>query len=227
MIESTPHWFEQHFGCRVRDEDLLRLALSHRSVGDRNNERLEFYGDALLGCYISEELYHRFPTADEGQLSRLRVSLVKGATLAEIAREISIGSHLVLGSGEKHGGGRQRDSILADTLEALFGAIAIDRGREACRDAVLRVFAQRLAGLDLSQATKDPKTQLQEYLQARGRPLPVYELVETRGADHEREFTVSCSLSDQAIAFQGVASSRRSAEQAAAGRLFAALEGAA
>ncbi|MEM1403982.1 MAG: ribonuclease III [Pseudomonadota bacterium] len=216
-------WLEQHFGCRLDDDQLLKQAFSHRSMGAHNNERLEFLGDSILGLVISEALYHRFPSADEGQLSRLRVSLVKGVTLARVAREIELGEGLILGAGETHGGGRRRDSILADTLEALFGAITIDKGYEAAKASVLRVFAQRLADLRLEQAEKDPKTRLQEHLQGRGEALPVYELIRESGEEHARVFDVSCSLDIGGIHGEGRGSSRRSAEQLAAAAVLEKL----
>lgn len=221
---SASRWLQQRFGCELRDQSLLLQALSHRSVGSRNNERLEFLGDAVLGYVISDELYRRFPDADEGELSRLRVSLVKGKTLALVARELELGEQLKLGMGEQHGGGRRRDSILADTFEALLGAIALDLGIEACRAAIFQVFAHRLADLKLDQAQKDPKTRLQEYLQGRTRPLPSYELERATGEDHAQTFFVSCTLLDDLQQTQGHGSSRRSAEQAAAEAMLGMLE---
>jgi ribonuclease-3 len=221
---DAQRWLRQHFGCELEDPDLLHQALSHRSVGRRNNERLEFLGDAVLGYVISDELFRRFPEADEGELSRLRVSLVKGKSLASLARKLGLGDYLMLGMGERHGGGRQRDSILADTLEALFGAISRDRGFEASRVAILQVFAQRLAALRLDQAVKDPKTRLQEHLQGQGRPLPDYLLDRTEGEDHVRRFFVSCALTDEGVMTAGEGNSRRAAEQAAATAMLARLE---
>lgn len=216
-------WLERQFGCRLNDASLLAQALSHRSVGSRNNERLEFLGDSVLGYLISEELYCRFPDADEGQLSRLRVSLVKGSALAAVAREVDLGDQLRLGAGEQHGGGRRRDSILADSLEAVLGAIALDSGLEACREAVRKVFRSRLDGLRLEQARKDPKTRLQELLQGTGRPLPAYVLRKTDGEEHARVFTVACELTDGREVAEGVGDSRRSAEQSAATALLVQL----
>lgn len=206
------------------DTQLLARALSHRSVGSRNNERLEFLGDAVLGYVISDALYRRFPDADEGQLSRLRVSLVKGSALAEVARELGLGERLRLGAGERSGGGRQRASILADTLEALLGALAIDRGLEECREAILRVFASRLETLDPARAQKDPKTRLQEYLQGRQRALPEYTVTATSGEEHRRVFTVVCRLPDAGLESEASGPSRRAAEQAAAASLLSRLE---
>ena len=209
----------------MHDAALLSRALSHRSVGSCNNERLEFLGDAVLGFVLSEALYQRFPQADEGQLSRLRVVLVKGSALARLARELGLGERLRLGAGERSGGGRQRQSILADTLEAVLGAIALDRGIDCCRRAILHIFAERLEALDPAQVRKDAKTRLQEWLQGRGRPLPIYEVIDARGQEHQRIFRVRCSLSDDAAAAQAEGASRRAAEQDAAQALLATLEG--
>jgi ribonuclease-3 len=222
---DSQRWLEQHFGCRLSDSALLEQALSHRSVGARNNERLEFLGDAVLSFVISEALYARFPTADEGQLSRLRVALVKGSALARLAREIGLSPQLRLGSGERSGGGRQRASILADTLEAVLGAIALDQGIGAAREAVLKVFAGHLDDLRLDSLEKDPKTRLQEFLQARQRPLPEYQLLRAEGEEHARSFTVACVLADDGGAATGQGSSRRAAEQQAAQRALEVLEG--
>ncbi|MEM1189563.1 MAG: ribonuclease III [Pseudomonadota bacterium] len=216
-------WLAREFGCRLSSDSLLQQALTHRSAGRRNNERLEFLGDAVLGFVISEELYRRFPDADEGQLSRLRVSLVKGSALAKLARELDVGAHLRLGSGETSGGGRQRSSILADTLEALLGAVLLDQGVESAQAAVGRVFAERLQDLRLDAARKDPKTRLQEYLQARRRPLPDYQELSVSGADHARTFTVRCLLSDDGANAEGEGASRRAAEQAAAQALLVSM----
>ncbi|EED32722.1 ribonuclease III [gamma proteobacterium NOR5-3] len=220
---DAQQWLERQFGCRLQNGSLLTQALSHRSVGSRNNERLEFLGDSVLGFVVSEELYRRFPDADEGQLSRLRVSLVKGSALAAVARELDLGDQLRLGAGEIHGGGRRRDSILADTLEALLGAIVLDLGIEACRAAISRVFQSRFDALKLEQARKDPKTRLQEFLQGRGRQLPDYVLCDAAGEDHAKIFTVACELSDGDEVAQGVGESRRAAEQAAATAILAQL----
>lgn len=225
---EAQQWLHRQFGFRLKDAELLSQALSHRSVGRRNNERLEFLGDSVLGFVISEELFRRFPDADEGQLSRLRVALVSGKALAKVARELQVGEMLILGSGEIHGGGRQRDSILADTLEALFGAFCIDQGFEICRQSIRRVFAKRLDALRLEQARKDAKTRLQEYLQGRGESLPSYSVIEVSGEEHARTFVVQCDI---VVASQGGArhakgqgASRRAAEQDAAGALLTELQ---
>jgi len=203
-------------GHRFADASLLELALSHRSTGSQNNERLEFLGDSVLSFVISGELYHRFPEVDEGRLSRLRASLVKGETLAQLARELSLGDYLRLGSGELKSGGFRRDSILADAFEAILGAVYLDAGLETVQGLILRLFDKRLAAVNPATALKDPKTRLQEYLQSRQLPLPHYEVEEISGKAHAQTFTVSCRVSgiDGVISASG--SSRRKAEQAAA-----------
>lgn len=205
------------------DPALLELALSHRSVGAKNNERLEFLGDSILNHIIAEQLYSRFPVTREGDLSRMRASLVCGETLAEVGRELNLGDHLLLGSGERKSGGRRRGSILADALEALFGAVLLDGGIESCRECVVGLFASRLAKLTLDSATKDPKTRLQEYLQGRQRPLPDYELLGVSGEAHQQQFQVACRLHKPSLAVEGGGSSRRRAEQDAAERALEQL----
>jgi ribonuclease-3 len=201
-----------------KDKALLKLALSHRSNGKVNNERLEFFGDSVLGFIIAEVLYQRFPEASEGELSRLRAELVKKNTLAEIARELSLGEHLILGSGESKSGGADRDSILADALEAVVSAIYLDAGIAACREEVLSWFSSRLGRLQTGQEIpeKDAKTRLQEYLQSKQLGLPEYVVSELEGKDHEQQFTISCKVDLFEKAIQGHGSSRREAEQQAA-----------
>lgn len=198
-----------------RDPSLAQLALTHRSVGRPNNERLEFLGDALLGMLVAELLYAAHPQASEGELSRLRAQLVNGQALAELARELELGDGLRLGPGELKSGGFRRDSILADAFEALIAAVYLDGGFPACRDAVARLFGERVAALPRS--SKDAKTRLQEWLQARGLPLPHYELKDSYGEDHARTFDVRCAIAEpRAIEAEGRGSSRRAAEQDAA-----------
>jgi ribonuclease-3 len=213
---------------RFRDPALAELALTHRSMGKPNNERLEFLGDALLGAFVAEMLYEAHPNASEGELSRLRAQLVNGQALAAIARELELGDRLKLGPGELKSGGFRRDSILADAFEAMLAAIHLDGGLEACRGTVRELFAERIAALPRS--SKDAKTRLQEWLQGRGLPLPHYELKDCRGEDHARTFDVSCAIAEpMAIAADGSGGSRRAAEQAAAdivlSRLLAAASG--
>lgn len=200
---------------RFRDPVLAQLALTHRSIGKPNNERLEFLGDALLGAIIAEMLYEAHPKASEGELSRLRAQLVNGQALALVARELELGDELKLGPGELKSGGFRRDSILADAFEALVAAVYLDAGFEACREVVRGLFGERIAAL--RRSSKDAKTRLQEWLQAGGWPLPQYELTASHGEDHAKTFDVSCAISEplpvQAEA-RGV--SRRAAEQDAA-----------
>ncbi len=197
------------------DESLFKQALTHRSAGRRNNERLEFLGDALLNLIVAEHVYEQFPSASEGDMTRARASLVNGLALAELAREANMGEHLVLGPGELKTGGFRRDSILADTFEAVIAAIYLDSGWESCRTLVRRVFAERVAAVD-GKVSKDSKTQLQELLQANGLALPVYELVGARGDDHDKQFDVVCQVESLGLNQTGSGSSRRAAEQAAA-----------
>jgi ribonuclease-3 len=202
---------------------LLEQALTHRSAGPVNNERLEFLGDALLGLVIAEALWHRFPRADEGELSRRRAALVNKESLAQIARGLRLGDYLRLGSGETRTGGHARDSILADAFEALIGAIYQDKGFEVAREMLLRVFEQPLAQVAEREAIKDPKTLLQEMLQSRRRPLPDYEVVDIGGQQHAQQFVVRCRLPDLDVATDGQGTSRRRAEQDAAERMLALL----
>jgi len=211
---------QKALGHEFADRQLLTKALTHRSAGGRNNERLEFLGDSIVNHIIAEALYRRFPGAREGELSRMRASLVKGETLAELARELQLGDYLLLGPGERKSGGYRRSSILADTLEALAGAILLDAGFERCRVCVMAWFARRLeqlaAAVDKGVPDKDAKTRLQEYLQGRGNPLPQYELLAVRGEDHDLQFSVACRLGNPQLVAEGSGSSRRKAEQAAA-----------
>lgn len=196
--------------------ELLELALSHRSLGGEHNERLEFLGDAVLGMVIAEALYLHFPKADEGQMSRLRSTLVKRDSLAALARSLELGTVLRMGAGELNAGGQERSSTLADTLEAIIGAIYLDAGFEASQKFILRLYDEQLRRLDPAQADKDPKTRLQERMQAATRPLPEYELMSVSGQPHEQTFILSCLLTDSGQQTQGSGTSRRRAEQAAA-----------
>ncbi len=210
---------------RFKQQDLLRLALSHRSSGKDNNERLEFLGDSILGFIIAEALYTRFPSASEGELSRIRAELVKKNTLADIARELDLGDILILGAGESKSGGKERDSILADALEALVSAIYLDAGLAACRTEVLAWYDSRLSQLvaDETLPDKDAKTRLQEYLQAQKMSLPEYEMAELEGKDHEQLFTITCKIELLKSPVEGRGSSRREAEQEAATRAIELL----
>lgn len=224
-MEKAERWLQDKLQFRFRNADLLGRALTHRSAAGRNNERLEFLGDAVLDFVISDAVIKLRPDADEGDLSRLRASLVKDTALAELAAELGIGAHLVLGSGEKKSGGHRRASILADAMEAIFGAVYLDSGFDAARDMILRVFAQRLATLPDAGDLRDPKTRLQEWLQARKLALPVYELVDVQGKDHRRRFRVACSVTELSQVTEGESTSRRKAEQQAARDMLQILSG--
>jgi ribonuclease-3 len=204
---------------RFRDPLLAELALTHRSIGKPNNERLEFLGDALLGAVIAEMLYEVHPKASEGELSRLRAQLVNGQALAVMARELELGDELKLGQGELKSGGFRRDSILADAFEALVAAVYVDGGFDACREVVRTLFVERIAVL--RRSSKDAKTRLQEWLQAGGWPLPQYELTATHGEDHAKTFDVRCTIDQpQSMLADAAAGSRRAAEQDAAETLL-------
>lgn len=216
-IANDPAALERALGHRFGDRDLLQLALTHRSVsGTRNNERLEFLGDSVLGHVIAAELYTRFPRASEGELTRARARLVNGDMLARIATGFALGDYLRLGPGELKSGGHRRGSILADALEALIGAIHVDAGLATAQHCVLAWYAPLLADLRIDEVTKDPKTQLQEYLQGRGLPLPRYDVLETTGKSHAQRFRVACTADGLAAPVEAWGDSRRVAEQVAA-----------
>ncbi len=214
---------EEDIGWTFGESDLLRQALTHRSASGPNNERLEFLGDAVLNFVIADEIYRRRPDLREGELSRLRAALVNKNALAAIARDTGLGGHIVLGSGELKSGGRRRDSILADALEALIGAVYLDGGFEPGRDLVLRLYTDHLDRLPEMEAHKDAKTRLQEYLQARGLELPAYEVEEVSGRAHEQVFHVVCTSEALQQSGEGRAGSRRQAEQEAAADLLRRL----
>lgn len=207
-------------GYQFHNSDLLETALTHRSANKNHYERMEFLGDAVLNLVVSSELYSRYTSASEGELSRLRAHLVKGESLSAIASEFSLGNFLRLGSGELKSGGYRRKSILADVLESIIGAIYLDAGFAAAQAFILRVFADRIASAGDIKELKDPKTRLQEYLQAKALPLPHYEVVKTSGQAHNQVFEVSCvvTMLDKPICASG--SSRRKAEQAAAEKVL-------
>ena len=215
---------QARIGHRFADDSLLELALTHRSrSGNRNNERLEFLGDACLGFVVGAELFRRHPQAQENVLTLMRAALVRGRTLAEVARGLELGEYLRLGPGELKSGGYRRDSILSDALEALIGAVLLDAGEAAARELVLRLLGDRLDAARPGEIAKDPKTRLQEFLQGRGQALPDYTVIAVDGSDHAREFRVRCSLAGGDAA-EGQGSSRRAAEQAAAAAVLADLE---
>jgi ribonuclease-3 len=210
-------------GHDFADRELLELALTHRSAGSRNNERLEFLGDALINACVAETLYRRHPDLEEGDLSRLRASLVNQETLADVARELDLGSHLTLGPGELKSGGFRRASILADALEGVVGAVFLDAGFEAARQVTLSLLESRLSAPLSTEALKDAKTRLQEVLQARELPLPVYAVESVRGEPHRQTFRVSCAVPALKVRTEGEAGSRRAAEQEAARHALEAI----
>lgn len=199
-------------------------ALTHRSVGGRHNERLEFLGDAVLNLVVAACLFERLPAATEGDLSRMRAALVNRQTLSMLAREWNLGRRVHLGQGEIKSGGSRRESILADALEAIIGAVYLEGGYDAARHFITELYGERLLDLPDAESLKDPKTRLQEYLQGRSRPLPVYEIVATSGEAHNRSFRASCRVPDTDLETVGEGSSRRIAEQEAARRALEHLE---
>lgn len=210
-------------GHRFTDTALLRQALTHRSHGSANNERLEFLGDSVLNCTVAALLYSRFAGINEGELSRHRARLVRQEALANIAEGLQLGQYLQLGEGEMKSGGARRPSILADALEAIFGAVFLDAGFDAARSLIERLYQPMLDTLDPNQSGKDPKTALQEVLQARRLALPRYGLVQTRGEAHAQEFEVECLIPELSIRCTGCGSSRRTAEQNAARQALATI----
>ena len=216
-------WVERSFGYVFVQPALCFAALTHRSAGADHNERLEFLGDSILNCTVARLLYDAHPQIDEGALSRLRATLVSGETLAQIAGELEVGDHLRLGPGELNTGGFRRASILADALEALLGAIFLDSGFDAAAAVVARIMGPRLSGLPAADTLKDPKTRLQEALQAHGLALPVYTLTAVVGDPHLQSFTVSCEVPVLGVSAVGEGGSRRRAEQLAAAKLLTLL----
>jgi ribonuclease-3 len=221
---SGPAALEQRLGYRFGNNALLEQALTHRSCGPQNNERLEFLGDGVLGCAVAQELYARFPSLSEGKLTRLRASLVREEALAEVAGELGLARLLRLGEGELAAGAEPRPSILADALEAVLGAVFLDGGYEAARGAVLSLFGPLIERLDPERPAKDPKTQLQELLQAGRRQLPDYRVVSVQGAPHRQSFEVECLVPDAGLSATGSGTSRQRAEQQAALAMLEKLE---
>lgn len=210
---------QQRIGYQFNNPGLLERALTHRSLGAHNNERLEFLGDAILGFEVADTLYRSVEEADEGQLSRMRAHLVKRETLAAVARELQLGDILKLGPGELRSGGQTRDSILSDAVEAIIAAVYLDSGIDEARALVQRLLGQRLADPKPEAQSKDPKTRLQEYLQSMGKPLPLYEVVEISGDQHAQVFRVSCAIGISPDT-EGTGASRRKAEQASASAML-------
>ncbi|MBL4585181.1 MAG: ribonuclease III [Pseudomonadales bacterium] len=222
-MRNYPKLFKR-IGYHFSDIELFEHALTHRSVsGSHNNERLEFLGDSILGMIIAEELYQRFETAKEGELTRLRSRIVRGKTLAEIGKELELGEFLKLGGGELKSGGHRRESTLSDTVESIIGAIYLEAGLDTCRTVVLGLFESRLNALDLTNLQKDPKTRLQEFLQSRKQPVPDYQIIATSGEAHAQTFEIECQIDTLPKKIKGIGSSRRAAEQQAAAKALAKL----
>ena len=213
-------WLAERLGVDLSDPALLARALTHRSHGSDNNERLEYLGDAVLSFLVAEMLFLRFPDASEGELSRYRASLVSGEALAATAASLGLGEQLRLGDGEMKSGGHRRATILADALEAVVGAIYLDRGIDAARQVAGRLFGAAIDALPSASELKDPKTRLQEWLQGRGLPLPDYTVLEVSGEPHDQRFSVRCDVPALALSAVADGSSRRRAEQEAAQRIL-------
>lgn len=213
---SRPDKLEKVIGYTFSNEELLIQALTHRSFSGVNNERLEFLGDSILNFVVAQSLFEQFPDATEGELSRLRAGLVKQQTLADVAREIDLGSYLMMGSGEMKSGGFNRSSILSDALEAIFGAIIVDADPETASDCVRRLFVTRLINVSPRDLQKDAKSQLQEFLQGRGQPVPEYVLINTTGKSPNQEFEVECRSVELQEPVRAKGTSIRRAEQNAA-----------
>lgn len=226
-VRNTPQAvarLSKRLGYQFKDQSLLLQALTHRSAKGTHNERLEFLGDSILGFVIAQALFEKFPKHNEGDLTRMRSSLVKGVTLAEIGRNFHLGEHLILGPGELKSGGHRRESILEDAVEAIIGAVYLDSDISQCKKLVLNWFEKRLNEIKPGHEQKDPKTRLQEYLQGRKIELPVYEVVNITGQSHNQEFTVKCttSITDEEVVTKGT--SRRKAEQAAAQQVLELIQ---
>ena len=218
-------WAETRLDYRFNEPSLLEQALTHSSASKRNNERLEFLGDAVLGITIARLLFESRPDDTEGELTRARAALVNGTTMAEIGRELAIDTQIILGKGELQAGGAQRGSALADALEALIGAVFVDGGHTAADQLIQRLFTERLAALPRPPGLKDAKSRLQEWLQGRGLALPSYAVDSERGSDHAKVFVVSCDVGELAAPTRGAGSSRRRAEQEAAAAMLQELTG--
>lgn len=219
------HTLIDRLGYQFRSPQLLNQALTHRSAGQPNNERLEYLGDAVLDLIIGEELYLRYPQASEGELTRLRATLVNGKTLSKLAGELNLGDALVMGAGEKKTGGSGRESLLADALEAILGAMYLEAGLDLCRQRVKNWFGSRLNAISLESEEKDAKTRLQEHLQGQGRRLPEYEVTATEGDPHNQTLTVTCQIEGVDSVFIASGTSRKKAEKQAAQLAIDYLQG--
>ncbi len=223
-LDKAAVWLKRSLDYEFRDVELLQQALTHRSAGGQNNERLEFLGDAVLDVVVSEVVFRLRPPASEGVLSRIRASLVKDSTLASLAMELELGEHLILGSGERKSGGFRRASILADALEAIFGAVYLDAGFEEARRVIYQAYGERLHNLPESAARRDPKSRLQELLQAKQIELPSYSVETVTGKAHRQFFEVSCTIRTLDTVTLGQGSTRRQAEQEAATKMLMLVE---
>ncbi len=224
-MNKAESWLEKTLRYRFQNAELFQQALTHRSASNRNNERLEFLGDAVLDFIVSEAVYLARPEVSEGDLSKLRASLVKDETLAELALELGLGEHLILGSGERKTGGHRRESILADALEAIFGAVFLDSGFDASKEVIDYVYEERYRELPNAGDLRDSKTRLQEWLQAQKMSLPDYELIDVSGKDHRQRFTVTCTVVEESASTDGESTTRRKAEQKAARKMIEILIG--
>lgn len=215
---------EQQLNYQFQNTGLLKEALTHRSAHAKNNERLEFLGDSILNFVIAAELFQLYPKSPEGDLSRLRASLVSKDGLYQVSASLSLGDYLILGSGELKSGGFRRNSILADTVEAILGAVYLDSGFDACRCLILSLYARQIKNIPDVNELKDAKTRLQELLQSRKLPLPEYTVIEVTGQAHNQQFTVVCDVADLTLSSQGKAPSRRKAEQLAAEKIISLVK---
>lgn len=223
-MDKTAAWLKKSLDYEFKNVQLLQQALTHRSANGLNNERLEYLGDAVLDFVISEAVYLQRPDATEGVLSRLRSSLVKDATLAKLATELDIGDHLILGPGEKKSGGHRRASILADALEAIFGAVYLDAGFGEAQQIIHNAFAGRLTEIPDSAERRDPKTRLQELVQSRKIALPDYRVERVEGKAHKQTFSVRCTVAELDASTTGQGTTRRDAEQESAAQMLALIE---
>jgi len=225
-LDKTATWLKESLDYEFQNIQLLEQALTHRSAHGINNERLEYLGDAVLDFVISETVYRQRPDASEGVLSRLRSSLVKDATLADLATDLGIGDHLILGSGEKKSGGHRRSSILADALEAIFGAVYLDSGFTEAKRIIHNAFASKLVEIPDSAEQRDPKTRLQELVQARKIALPEYRVEKVEGKAHKQTFRVRCTIEELDATTTGQGTTRRDAEQESAEQMLSIIDGA-
>lgn len=223
-MSDTLNDLQSRLGYRFSEIAHLEAALTHRSVGSTHNERLEFLGDSIVNFVVAESLYRTYPDAREGKLTRMRAALVRGQSLAELARRLQLGDAIRLGTGERKSGGRRRESILADAMEAVIGAIYLDGGMQACQTCIQRWLESELDSVDPSQVDKDPKTALQEWLQQARCELPSYKVLEVSGPAHAQTFRVQCRSDQMSVSGVGTGSSRREAEQQAAENVLSHLK---